>query len=186
MVNPVTGDRLWFTHLPRTAGDPVVFECELPARSPGTPLHIHTRTTERFECLSGTLSMVAGDRANPITLSAGQHVDVPINTSHRFWNATDQPVRIRSTVTPGVEFEQFLRTVYALAIAGRVSSEGMPRNPLQLAVLRELSDLYFAGLPLLIQRPVFGILSAIASLAGTGKQLAQLVSESRTCRRRTP
>lgn len=185
IVNPVTGDRLWFRQLPRAAAEPVIFEFELPARSPGTPLHIHTRTTERFECLAGVLSMVAGDPAKSMTLATGQHVDVPINTPHRFWNATDQPVRVLSTVTPGMKFEQFLRTLYALGIAGRVGPDGMPRNLLQLAVLRELSDLYFAGLPLLTQRPAFGILSVIASLTGTREHLAELVSASTICERRT-
>jgi mannose-6-phosphate isomerase-like protein (cupin superfamily) len=177
MVNPVTGDRLWFVTLPRSAADCVVFECELPARSPGTPLHFHPCTTERFECVAGTLSMIAGDRRRPLGLSVGESVDVPANMPHRFWNASDDPVRFRSTVTPGVEFEQFLRTVYALGIAGRVGPSGMPKNPLELAVLRELSDLYFAGVPSAIQRPVFGALSILAGLARTRKRLSKLALE---------
>ena len=180
LVNPITRDRLWFTTLARSADDSVVFECELPPRSPGTPLHIHTRTVERFECLDGTLCVVAGDATKPIELICGEHVDIPNNTPHRFYNATDQPVRFRSTVTPGLEFEQFLRSVYALGIAGRVGPEGMPRSPLQLAVLRELSDLYFAGFPVLIQRPVFAALSALATVAGTRRRLEQLVLKIHT------
>ncbi len=174
MHNPVTRDRLWFVRLPSAPDDPVVFECELPAGSPGTPLHMHTRTVERFECIDGELSMVAGDAGRILRLAPGGHVDVPSRTPHRFWNATSAPVRFRSTVTPGLEFERFLRSVYALGIAGRVGAEGMPRSPLQLAVLRELSDLYFVGPPLLVQRAAFGALSAIASLVGTRNRMERL------------
>jgi mannose-6-phosphate isomerase-like protein (cupin superfamily) len=184
LVNPVTGDRLWFIQVPRSAGDPLVIECELPPKSPGTPLHIHTSITERFECMYGALSMIAGDPSKPVALARGEHVDVPIGTRHRFWNATDQPVCFRGTVTPGVEFEKFLRSVYALGVAGRVGPDGMPRNLLQLAILRELSDLYFVGPPLLIQRPVFGVLSLLATLTGTRKRFDQYSSILSTPARR--
>ncbi|MFZ4575622.1 MAG: cupin domain-containing protein [Phycisphaerales bacterium] len=178
LINPVTGDRLWFVQLPAGADQSLVFECQLPARSKGTPVHVHTRITERFECVEGELSMILGDVANPIRLARGQAADVPIGTPHRFWNAADLPVRFRGTVTPGVDFEAFLRMVYALGIAGRVGPSGMPRSPVQLAVLRELSDLYFAGVPMFIQRPLFAALSLLATVGGARSRLHLLASNS--------
>jgi mannose-6-phosphate isomerase-like protein (cupin superfamily) len=178
MVNQATGDRLWFTCLPASPADPLIFECELPAHAPGTPLHLHTRIAERFECLEGELSMIAGAPSRPVVLTRGHHIDVPIGSPHRFWNATDRPVRFKSTVTPGADFERFLRSVYALGNSGRVGPTGMPRSPLQLAVLREASDLYFAGVPLPIQRPIFAALSAIAGVVGTRRRLAHLATST--------
>lgn len=180
IVNPVTGDRLWFVRLPAGPDESIVFECELPPRSGGTPLHIHTRTCERFECVRGELSMCVGGAGSQIVLRPGEHSEVPIGTAHRFWNATDASVRFRSTVTPGHEFERFLRSVYALGSAGRVGRDGMPRSVLSLAVLREYSDLYFVGPPVFLQRVVFGLLSFAAMLAGTRGRLAALVSGQST------
>jgi mannose-6-phosphate isomerase-like protein (cupin superfamily) len=176
MVNPVTGDQLWFVRLPTSPDDELAFECA--PRSPGTPLHVHTRTAERFECVEGVLSMIAGPSAAPLMLRPGEGVDVPVNVPHRFWNDTDEPVRFRSTATPGIEFEQFLRSVCALAIAGRVGRAGMPRSPLQLPVLRELSDLYFVGPPILLQRAAFAALSGLATLTGSRRRLTALVNRS--------
>ena len=177
LVNPTTGDRLWFIQIPRNPLDPLVLECELPPGSHGTPLHLHTRTAERFECIEGELSMQLGRHATSLQLKRSDHADVPIGIPHRFWNASNHPVRFRSTVTPGAGFEQFLRSVYALGAAGLAGPSGMPNSPLTLAILRELSDLYFAHLPMLVQRPLFAALSALATLTGARGRLARLVSD---------
>jgi mannose-6-phosphate isomerase-like protein (cupin superfamily) len=164
LINPVTRDRLWFERIPVDAAEALVFRCEIPAFSPGTPLHIHSRTDERFVCISGLLSMQVGSRC--IILSPGGQLDVPRGTLHRFFNASDSPVVFQSTVTPGNDFVKFLESVYGLASDGLVGASGMPKSLLRVAVLRELSDLYFPTVPLFIQRPAFGILSRVARWTG--------------------
>lgn len=176
LVNPVTGDRLWFLTLPQPGEPALEFECELPPHSPGTPLHIHARVAERFECVRGELRMALGAGADLWRLMPGMTLDVPPGTPHRFWNGADHPVRFRSRVTPGAEFERFLRTIYALGAAREVGKSGMPASPLRLALLRELADLYFVGPPLFVQRPVFAALSALATLTGARRRLAGMVA----------
>lgn len=170
LVNPQTGDKLWFETLPHNENDPVVFRCEIPAGSPGAPLHFHKHTDEWFECVEGTLSMRIGTR--DITLAPGQRVEIPRGTPHRFWNASSASVTFRSCATPGAAFERFLRTVYGLGRDGRSGKSGMPANPLQVAVIRELADLYFVGLPLVVQSAVFNALSAAANTLGVRKNLS--------------
>lgn len=181
LLNPATGDRLWLERRPQTAvahdhatPDALVFRCELPPASRGTPLHFHPGTDEQFECLSGALAMLVEPPGTPrreIRLAPGERLHVPRGTLHRFWNPAEQPVQFRSTVTPGRDFERFLRAVYGLGAAGRLTQAGMPRNPLDIAILREWSDLYFPGVPRLIQRPAFATLSAVATVFGRKAKL---------------
>lgn len=171
LINPQTGDKLWFERLPASDTDSLIFRCEIPAGSPGTPLHFHRHTDEWFECIDGVLSMRLRDR--DVTLSPGQRLEVPRGTPHRFWNASQSPVTFRSCATPGIAFERFLRTVYGLGIDGRSGKSGMPANPLQVAVIRELADLYFAGPPLALQSALFSTLSGAANMLGVRKSLAK-------------
>ena len=164
LINPVTRDQLWFESIPIDGGSPLRFRCQIPARSRGTPLHLHSQSDERFVCVSGSLSMQLGSRH--LVLLPGDEVEVPRGMLHRFFNATDSPVVFQSTVTPGHEFCRFLESVYGLAADGFVGPSGMPQSLLQVTVLRELSDLYFPAIPLFIQRPAFGILSRVARWRG--------------------
>ncbi|HLP85947.1 MAG TPA: hypothetical protein VK157_16465 [Phycisphaerales bacterium] len=49
----------------------------------------------------------------------------------------------------------------------------MPANPLQVAVIRELADLYFAGPPLALQSALFSALSGAANMLGVRKSLSK-------------
>ena len=173
LINPVTGDRLWFERLPQNPDDPVVFRCQIPAHSPGTPMHFHPATHERFEVLEGELSMCLHSKHNTLRLHPAADVEVPKGVPHRFWNATNRPVLFRSTPTPGLDFCRFLESIYGLASDGLVTKDGMPKNLLQLAIIRELSDLYFPGIPLLVQRPLFSTLSHLATLTGTRARMSR-------------
>ena len=55
-------------------------------------------------------------------------------TAHQFWNATDASVRFRCEITPALQFEQLIETMFALANDGKTTKKGLP-NPLQLAVI---------------------------------------------------
>jgi mannose-6-phosphate isomerase-like protein (cupin superfamily) len=179
LVNPVTGDRLWFDRVPVALADALVFRCEIPAGSRGTPMHLHLSLDERFEVLEGELAMCIGSKRGERRLQPGEAVDVPRRLPHRFWNASDAPALFRSTVTPGGDFCRFIRTVYGLGADGLAGADGMPRNILQIAAIRDLSDLYFDGAPLWLQRPAFAVLSAVATLSGTRRSLARYWADSR-------
>jgi hypothetical protein len=69
-----------------------------------------------------------------MTLGQGDVVTVEPGTSHRFWNAGDEPVRFVCEVRPALQFESLLETMFALAADGKTNRKGMP-NPLRLAVI---------------------------------------------------
>lgn len=171
LVNPVTGDEIWFERVPKGEDDEVVFRVKLPPGSPGTPLHLHPHSHEHFECVGGELRMTVGGRQ--VSLRAGEGVDVAPGVVHRFWNESSEPVVFRSSARPGLKFYRFLRIVYGLGIDRKVGPSGMPGNPLKLAVIREFADLYFAGVPVWIQRCFFGPLGALARLTGAHTRLGR-------------
>src|SRR5439155_11827001 len=78
----------------------------------------------------GTLGMRRGKEK--VELHAGDIVTVDPNTPHKFWNAGDDQVRFVCTVTPALQFERLIATMYSLAAAGKTNRKGMP-NPLRLA-----------------------------------------------------
>jgi mannose-6-phosphate isomerase-like protein (cupin superfamily) len=131
--NPVTGERLVFHETSaETNGERVVFETIVQPGGFVAAAHVHPAQTERFEVLSGTLGMRRG-REN-VELQAGETVTVEPGMPHKFWNAGDDEARFVCTVTPALQFERLIATMYSLAAAGKTNRKGMP-NPLRLAVI---------------------------------------------------
>ena len=118
ILNPVTGDAM---RILRSSGDLVEFAFTLPPASTGSPLHFHRGITETFAVQSGTLAMIHGDPSLPIHLTAGQSITVTPPALHRFWNPGPEPVEFLCTVSPGADFEVFMRAHYQLAIQGLAS-----------------------------------------------------------------
>jgi hypothetical protein len=67
-------------------------------------------------------------------------VEVAPGTIHGFANAGDGDARVRVEVRPALEMEAMLEQVVELAHAGRMGRRGMPRNPLDLALLARTYD----------------------------------------------
>lgn len=105
---------------PRT-GERVAFELESPERlvmhstwtRPGHRAleHVHPEMEERFEILEGA----AAFRIDGVerTARAGEVVVVAPGRPHRAWNPTDDPVRIRITMTPALRWAEFTRRLFA-------------------------------------------------------------------------
>ena len=131
--NPVTGERLVFHETSaETGGARVVFETIVQPGGFVAAAHMHPFQTERFEVLAGTLGMRRG--GEKVELGAGETVVVEAGTPHKFWNAGEDEVRFTCTVTPAVQFERLIATMYSLAAAGKTNRKGMP-NPIRLAVI---------------------------------------------------
>ncbi|MCW2586975.1 MAG: Cupin 2 conserved barrel domain protein [Frankiales bacterium] len=73
-------------------------EAALPPRSPGPPLHVHTREDEAVYVIDGVLTVRVGERtfeAGPQTL-----VWLPRGEPHAFANLSAEPVRAFGLATP--------------------------------------------------------------------------------------
>src|SRR4051812_151146 len=133
--NPVTGERLTFHETAlETQGEYVRFEAEIAPGGTLASTHLHPHQTERFEAISGTLTMKVGSRK--FTMKPGDVVVVEPGTSHNFWNKTDEPVRMMVEIRPALELESLIETMYSLAADGKTNRWGMP-NPIRLAVIAD-------------------------------------------------
>ena len=166
--NPVTGERLIFRETAsETNGERVVFETIVQPGGFVAAAHVHPYQAERFEVLEGTLGMRRGKEK--VELRAGEVVDVEPGTAHKFWNAGDTEVRFVCTVTPALQFERLIATMYSLAAAGKTNRKGMP-NPIRLAVIanHHFDDVRLPGIPQSLQKLGLALGAPVGRLVGFG------------------
>ena len=93
-------------------------------------------------------------------------LDLPPHIPHRFWNPSDQPVRLVGEARPGAQLGVALERLCQLAREGKITRRGAPKDPLEVALLFEQSEMYLTGIPLAIQRPLQRWLSDLARRRG--------------------
>jgi mannose-6-phosphate isomerase-like protein (cupin superfamily) len=181
LENPVTGERFTFIHTAAsTGGELLAFDLALrPGGAVPIP-HVHPIQTERFEVVEGRMRFRIGLRT--VVAGPGDVVEVAPGVAHSFANAGEREARLRVEVRPALAMEEMLAEVVALARAGRMTRRGLPRNPLELAVLARKYDveahaplltvrlqrLLLAPLVLSARHPRAGIAAALMATAGTG------------------
>jgi quercetin dioxygenase-like cupin family protein len=135
VVNPVTGERLIFRQTAAdTGGELVEVECVVSPDGSVAGAHVHPYQEERFDVLEGLVGFKAGRKK--IIAEPGDTVVVPAGTVHRFWNAGDIDARFTCVVTPALQFEALIETMFGLAADGKTNKKGLP-NPIRLAVIAD-------------------------------------------------
>ena len=169
--NPVTGERIVFHETAaETNGERVVFETIVQPGGFVASAHLHPFQTERFEVLEGTLGMRRGKEK--VELGAGETVVVEPGTPHKFWNAGEGEVRFVCTVTPALQFERLIATMYSLAAAGKTNRKGMP-NPIRLAVIanHHFDDVRLPVVPHKLQKLALVLGAPVGRLVGYSADL---------------
>ena len=164
--NPVTGERLVFEETSAdNGGKRVVFETIVQPGGAVAAAHVHPFQTECFEVLEGTLGMRRGKER--VELVRGDDVIVEPGVAHNFWNAGDTVVRFRCTVTPALQFERLIATMYALAADGKTNRKGMP-NPIRLAPIarHHFDDVRLPFPPAWMQRAGLALGAPAAKILG--------------------
>jgi len=175
LENPVTGERFTFTHTAAsTDGELLAFDFALrPGGAVPIP-HVHPIQTERFEVTEGRMKFRVGFRT--VIAGPGDVIEVEPGVMHSFANAGDTEAKLRVEVRPALQMEQMFAEVVAMARAGRMTKRGLPRNPLDLALLARTYDLE-AHAPLLsvgVQRALLAPLVAWARHPRAGTAVAAL------------
>jgi mannose-6-phosphate isomerase-like protein (cupin superfamily) len=166
--NPVTGERLTFSETARdTGGEYVRFEALVVPGGTLASAHLHPKQSERFEIVSGTLTMKLG--SGKVEAKPGDVVVVEPGTPHNFWNRTGEPVRMNVEVRPALSIESLLETMYGLAADGKTNRWGMP-NPFRLAVI---ADAHFdvvrvPVVPSWLQKAALAVAAPFGRLLGYG------------------
>ncbi|THF76234.1 cupin domain-containing protein [Cohnella fermenti] len=171
-----TGEQITFVETAaETGGKHLLIEVELPPNGDGPPLHYHRKFTEEFEVLRGRLTVSLGGEER--VLEPGQTLTAPIGTAHTFRNAHGEEVAFRVKLTPPSGFEQSVRIHYGLMDDGLTDGKGTPKNPLHTALVLSLQDTLVAGIPLWLQRALFGGLNGIGRLTGVHRKLLKYTDE---------
>jgi uncharacterized cupin superfamily protein len=168
--NPVTGEQFTVLAVPATDDDWGRAEILLPPGSLGPPRHVHDRTVERVSVVEGVLTVSLCSRSNRHDLHEGETLTLPAGVPHRFWNDGSTPVRVIGEARPGAQLGAVLERICQLAKEGKVTRRGAPKDPLQVALLFEESEMYLTGIPRAIQRPLQTWLAKLARQRGYSLQ----------------
>ena len=127
IYNSITGESIRFVETAADSdGERVVIDVLVEPSGFVASAHQHPYQTEVFEVVEGELMFKVGGET--ITATAGTSVTVEPGTAHRFWNASESAVRFRCEVTPALQFEKLLETMFGLANDGKTNKKGLP-NP---------------------------------------------------------
>jgi mannose-6-phosphate isomerase-like protein (cupin superfamily) len=174
--NPKQGQRVRFLTLPAQTGGRG-FTLEYVYRpftgETAVPAHIHTAATETFDILAGEARYRLGRKEG--SARRGDRIVLPAGVAHVHpWSVSADELHVRQTTevdSPDgaglVASLQALVTLFGLATAGKVNDKGLP-NLLQLAVLirSTMPATYIAGIPIAVQRLLFGGLARLGQALG--------------------
>ena len=164
--NTVTGEQFtWRKVAADSDGQLVWGEMVLPPGGFVTAEHVHPNQEERYEILAGGLTVRVDGQERVV--GPGDRVVVPAGRPHVWWNAGREEVRFRCEVTPALQFETFIETLFGLASDGKTNAKGMP-NPLQVAVLLRAyqKEVRLARPAPAVQSLLFGPLAVVGRLMG--------------------
>jgi quercetin dioxygenase-like cupin family protein len=169
--NPVTGERFTFTSTAASSdGELLAFDFALRPGGAVPMPHVHPEQSERFEVVEGQMRFRVGLRT--IVAGPGDVLLVEPGVAHSFANAGAEDARLRVEVRPALAMEEMFADVVELAEAGRMSTRGMPRNLLDLALLARTYDRE-AHAPLLGRRLQRMLLAPLVALARRRDRVTQ-------------
>jgi mannose-6-phosphate isomerase-like protein (cupin superfamily) len=165
--NPLTGEKAMLVEsAEETGGARIVadFAVEEGGFVPGGE-HVHDVCAEHFEVQQGRITFLVDGVER--TVGPGEQLTVDPGTWHRWWNAGEGEVRIRSRVEPALRFEEAILVFWGLCADGHTNAEGVP-SPLlgALFATRFRDEMRLRKPPQLVQRVLLPPLSALARRRG--------------------
>jgi uncharacterized protein YndB with AHSA1/START domain/mannose-6-phosphate isomerase-like protein (cupin superfamily) len=121
-----------------TAGELCEFEVRGRPRGFLTQAHIHARQTERFEPVSGSMTLSMDGREE--TFGPGEVREVPAGTPHRQLAAGEGATIVRITMRPAGRIEGFLERLAEFSRDGRLMRSGFPRPTAAAELVRDFGD----------------------------------------------
>ena len=153
--NPRTGQRMTFV---TDAPELLEIDTVNPPSEIHEPEHVHPRQESGALVTAGALVFEVDGVERRV--AAGESIDIPANTPHRFWNDGDEDAHARQWFRPSLNTRSFFETFFALARADELDEDGMP-SFLQIAVMiPEFSDV------IRTTRPPWPVQKAAAAIVG--------------------
>lgn len=175
--NPISGSRLVVIESDADTGGTgwLVESHNVPHAGPDIPEHVHLSWTERFEIITG-MAHYSTDGVQRTAVAGDVIVSHPRQRHIHPWNAGETELVYQQRVElaePNAAAMQdvlgVVATVAGLARQGKVSRDGTPRNPLQLAVMGKLLNRhgsYDARLPIRLQDLLAATVGTLAETLG--------------------
>jgi len=169
MVNPVTRERFVWRHTAAsTGGEFAEFDLFLGEGATLAAAHTHPAQREDFRVERGAI-VLRVDGGEEHRLGAGAERSIAPGTAHMWGQTGTEEAHVVIRLTPALRSEDFFETFCGLARDGKTTKKGMPRNPLQFAVLAHEFRREFAlpsPVARAIARPLLVVLAGIGRLAG--------------------
>jgi quercetin dioxygenase-like cupin family protein len=160
--NPRTGQRMTFV-----TDEPEVLEIDTlnPPSDQHEPEHVHPKQESGARVTSGALVFEVDGVQRRVT--AGESIEIPANTPHRFWNDGTEDAHAVQWFRPALKTRAFFETLFALARDDKLDERGMP-SLLQIAVMiPEFSDeIRPTRPPWLVQKAAAAVLGPVARRRG--------------------
>ena len=122
--DPVLKQRLGFQ--PSEDGEALIVELWVEPGG-GVPPHDHPVMEERFEVISGELSLLAGRKWT--VAAPGETVTVAAGPPHAYRNSGSGPTHAQVRAAPPQTLQEFLEEAAAMARVGKLTRNGLPKSP---------------------------------------------------------
>lgn len=167
MTNVRSGERfVWRATRASTAGEYCEFDLYLSPTAKVAAPHRHPQQEERFSVVAGRFTLTKG--LDSSTLDPAEVGVIPPNVPHQWGNTSGRPAHVLVRLTPALHIEEYFAKFCAVAAAGRAGPTGLPRNPLQLAVL---FDAYRQEFAFATDRQQRWLSPLVTVLAAVGRRL---------------
>ena len=168
LYNPVTGESMTFVTTSRqTDGEYVLIELSADPDAFVAAAHVHPAQTETFEVVEGSLAAKVDGTVH--TANAGDVLVVEPGQAHKWWNAGDSRLVFRCEISPALQFESLIETMFSLAADGKTNKKGLP-NPFRLAVVARahLDTVVLPFPPVWAQKAALAVGAPLGKLLGYG------------------
>ncbi len=164
--NPITGETVEFLETANeTGGQYTRFKTTIPQGKGFEVEHLHIAGDESFVIVRGTLSYKLNGKT--YNAAAGEYVVLPKGIPHAHWNADAEDLVMLQTISPSMDIDRFLETLFGLAMEGKLDSKGQPPFLQVMVWIRHMqSKTYLAAIPRRVQDFLAFVLTPIASLMG--------------------
>lgn len=136
LVNPLTGERIVFRKTSAET-DGMLLEMDAFWTPAGrrAPEHVHPEMQERWQVIAGSACFrVDGIEA---TAGPGGTVLAAPGVPHQAWNPGSEPVHVRIQMRPPLDWETFVKRLFALAAEAHHNGQRAPDPGLMRELLHE-------------------------------------------------
>jgi mannose-6-phosphate isomerase-like protein (cupin superfamily) len=127
--------------------------------------HFHANADEHFHVLKGTLSYYFEGKIHE--LKVGESITLKKMESHSHFNAHQEDLVMIQTISPSLDIDDFLHTLFEMAVNNKLDKNGQPPFLQVMLWINEMkSKTYLSTVPKFVQDTLASLLGPIAKRLG--------------------